>query len=216
MAFEGCKCRVVGNLDTYNLEGIVSVSITGQSDIFRTSTGRKFIGPSFNNLNIRAYPWRPGGDMFMGVSCPSKCSVGIQWERKLDCGSGEWVFLPVFWEAVQLDGEPIDGVELVEPVLETSDLDANAASGPSSPFILRVRTDGYGLVYTGLPIPFNTNDLEIFSFEFMDSGSGSNIVIERAYLQNFELNVAPPRPAEVSYTFVYPVQSDNNFVLLAG
>ncbi len=83
-----CECDIVALLNI-NYSGIVSANIGGSTTIEISEDGLVLLGPTINTLGISAYPFDPGGDWFMGVSCASSAEAQLQWVQKYDCFNNE-------------------------------------------------------------------------------------------------------------------------------
>jgi len=193
----GCGCNIVGLLNI-NYQGIISASINGGTSIEVADDGTVLIGATINNLSLSAYPFPPGGDFYLGVTCPSSAQASINWLQKYDCFENKTHFIPKAGGKASITGSNIDGVTLgCDPDIVSSAFDANASGGPTSPYITNYRRDGFNLRFSGTPIPINSGSPQPYNIELGDAG------ILKCYLQSFSLSVSPPQPAVVNYSFVF-------------
>jgi hypothetical protein len=176
-----CECNIVGLLAT-SVEGIFSASINGSTTIEVAENGTVLLGSTVSNLTIGAYAFLPGGDRFLGASCPFSANATIPWVTKEDCATGTTYFIP------RAGGNA-----------STTNLDASGVtgSGPASPYFLVDREDGYNLVYTGHPFAIESANPQMYTISLGFVGS-----IE-AFLQSFSITINPPEPARVNYSFAF-------------
>ena len=192
----GCECNLAGLIST-NYSGIVSANLNGSTTVELAEDGTVLIGQTTNTLSITAYPFSPGGDMFLGVRCPSQASVSLDWVSKYDCIDDIVYFIPAVGGKTTMSGDNINGVSLIcDPNITNEFMDASASGGPTTPVIISSRKDGYGLRYSGVPISIDTINTTTY---YLVIGSSSF----NCYLQSFSINVRPPSPAQVSYSFVF-------------
>ena len=192
-----CSCNLVGLL-SINYHGIISASIDGGTTVELSDEGLLLLGATVNTLSLSAYAFNPGGDWYLGVTCPSSAQAQIDWVQKYDCVTDTMHFIPKAGGKASITGGPIHGVTLLcDPNVVTDTFSASAQSGPSSHFIINERRDGFGLKYTGSPIQVNTASPRPYTISLGFVGNIS------AYLQSFSLTVEPPQPATVNYSFVF-------------
>ncbi len=192
-----CECNIVALLNI-NYSGISSANINGGTTVEVAEDGLVLLGATINNLSITAYPFSPGGDWYMGATCPSSAEAQLQWVQKYDCINNVTHFIPKSGGKASVTGGALDGIDLqCDPNVVTSSFSANASSGPATHYIENERRDGYNLVYTGGPIAIQSARPRYYSISL---GIGGTI---RGYLQSFSLSVSPPSPATVNYSFVF-------------
>lgn len=192
-----CSCNIVGLL-SINYSGIVSASINGGTNVEVAEDGLVLLGPTVNTLSITAYPFLPGGDWFLGASCPSSAQAQIDWIQKYDCYNQITHFITKAGGKASISGGPIDGVSLeCDPNVITNSFDASASSGPTTSYLSVQRKDGFNLIYTGRPIAIQSGSPRPYTITLGTVGTIS------AYLQSFSLTITPPSPATVSYSFVF-------------
>ena len=193
-----CPCNIVGLLQS-NYPGIFSASLNGSTTIeVSNDTGLVLVGPTISNLNISAYAYLPGQDQFLGATCAASAEASLPWITKYDCFNDQTYFIPTVGSRASITNGPINGVSLhCTPGIISRSFNADASSGPASPFISALREDGFGLVYTGLPIEVDTSVPKIYEIQLGFLG------VIRAFLQNFSVSVNPPDPARVQYSFVF-------------
>jgi hypothetical protein len=189
-----CSCNLAGMLST-NYDGIVSASLSGSTEVIISSLGLVQLGQTLSTLSITAYPFNPGGDRFLGVSCPASASAEIRWIQKYDCQAGITYLIPQSGGKASITGGPISGVYLeCDPGIVSKAINASAQGGPVTPYIMDERRDGFNLVYTGGPIAIQSGSPNPYNISL-------GYVSLVAYLQSFSLSIQPPSPATVSYNF---------------
>jgi len=192
-----CECNLVGLLNI-NYSGIISANIDGGTTVEISDEGLILLGATINTLSISAYAFSPGGDWFLGVSCPSTAQAQVQWVQKYDCFNDTTHFIPKSGGKASITGGPISGVTLeCDPNVVTDTFSANAQSGPSTAYITTERRDGFNLRYTGTPIQVESGSPRPYVINLGPLG------VLTVYLQSFNLNVSPPSPAIVNYSFVF-------------
>jgi len=198
-----CECNLVGLLSS-NIPGIFSASIDGSTTIdISEEDGTVLIGSTVSTLNIGAYAFLPGADPFAGASCAVSAQASIPWVTKYNCETDETYFIPKAGGKASITNRVNSGVSPsvisldCNPGIVSTSFQASAASGPSSPFLLTDREDGFNLVYNGTPISISSGapSKHIISLGFVGQIEG--------YLQSFSFQVNPPEPAKVQYSFVF-------------
>lgn len=192
-----CQCHIVGLLNI-NYSGIFSASLNGGTNVTLSSDGTVLLGATLNTLAITAYAFSPGGNRFLGATCPASASASVQWVQRYDCATNTTHFIPKSGGKASILNGPINNVSLqCDPNISSMAFNASAQSGPTTPYITNTTQNGFNLSYTGTPIQ-------------IESGSASPVSIDlgvlsvEAYLQSFSLTINPPSPATVSYNFVVP------------
>jgi hypothetical protein len=197
-----CECNIVGLLAT-SVEGIFSASINGSTTIEVAENGTVLLGSTVSNLTIGAYAFLPGGDRFLGASCPFSANATIPWVTKEDCATGTTYFIPRAGGNASTTNLDASGVSRsiidldCSPGIISKSFEANAGSGPASPYFLVDREDGYNLVYTGHPFAIESANPQMYTISLGFVGS-----IE-AFLQSFSITINPPEPARVNYSFAF-------------
>lgn len=193
-----CECSIVGLL-SINYGGIISASINGSTTVEIADTdGTVLLGPTTNTLTLSAYAFEPGGDFFLGCTCPASAQAQIQWIQKYDCYNDITYFIPKVNSKASISGGPINGCVLeCDPDIESMSFDANASSGPATPYLTAIRKDGFNLKYTGRPIAISSASPQPYYIQLGDFGT------LKVYLQSFQLTISPPQPATVNYSFVF-------------
>lgn len=186
---------------TSNLQGVFSATIDGSTTIEISDEGVVLLGNTVSTLNIGAYPFSPGGDKFLGATCPASAQAQIPWIVKEDCLNGTTHFIPRSGgRASTVNGDVLDPnvVSLdCSPGIISTNIQADASGGPASPVVFSNREDGYNLIYNGGPISIQSGVPQSYTINLGFIGS------VEAYLQNFSLTVNPPQPARVQYSFVF-------------
>jgi len=192
-----CECNLVGLL-SINYTGIISASIDGGTTVEISDEGLILLGATINTLSISAYAFEPGGDFFLGATCPSAATAQVQWVQKYDCFNDKTHFIPKSGGKASISGGPITGVSLeCDPNIVSDVFSANASSGPATPYITTERRDGFNLRYTGRPIPIESGSPQPYNLDLGPLGP------VQVFLQSFSLSVQPPQPATVNYSFVF-------------
>ena len=192
-----CECNIVGLL-SMNYSGIISASLNGGTTVSLASDGTVLLGQTLNTLTLSAYPFSSGQDVFLGATCQASASAAVQWIQRYDCNSNTTFFIPKSGGKASITNGPLVGVSLdCDPDIESRSFNANAQSGPTTPYLTAVRKDGFNLRYSGLPIPVESASPESYTINL-------GPVSVTAYLQSFSLSVTPPAPANVNYSFVVP------------
>ena len=197
-----CECNIAALL-TMNYSGIVSANINGGTTVELSESGLVLIGPTINSLALTAYAYEPGSDMYLGATCPLQASASIQWVQKYDCIRDVVHFIPKSGGKASISGGTtsggLPGVVYLEcdPGITTTQFNASAQSGPTTPYISNDRRDGFNLIYTGRPIPIQSGSPQPYTIQLGPSYS------IRAYLQSFSLSINQPSPATVNYSFVF-------------
>lgn len=192
-----CECNIVALLNV-NYSGIISANINGSTTVELSEDGLVLLGSTINNLSISAYPFAPGGDWYLGATCPSTAETQIQWVQKYDCFNNEVYFIPKSGGKSSITGDGINGVTLTcDPNITSESFSASASSGPATHYITNERRDGFNLRYSGEPIAINSAYPRSYYISLGDVGG------IRGYLQSFNISVNPPSPATVNYSFVF-------------
>lgn len=196
----GC-CKLVGNFNV-NLDGcIISVSNSSKIEIIKECGGELLVGPTIGNLTMTAY----AVDLTQGnpihVGCPGRAGLSVNWVRRYDCDTNTVYFISAGQGSSYKAGEETDlakfGIELGIGTGRTySAISANSSSGPATIYMDTPQEDGYGLVYTGEPLPFDTDDTLIFQ-NFLETGGPA------LYLQNFSIELSPGEIPVANYSFVF-------------
>jgi len=185
------------------MQGVFSATLNGSTTVEVAEDGTVLLGQTTNNLSIGAYAFLPGQNRFLGASCPFSAQASIPWVTREDCSTGEVFYIPRAGGSASVTNRAASGVSsniinlTCTPGIISQSFDANAASGPASPFLFSDREDGYNLVYTGNPINIESGKPQKYTI-----GLGFIGTIE-AFLQSFSLTINPPEVARVEYSFVF-------------
>ena len=175
-----CECNLAGMFEI-EYDGIISANITGSSEfidiISQCDTGpnvfldvrKRLKGASTGTLNISAYAFASGAtDRFLGASCPSTAGVTLPTQTRFDCENNvTHIILTKTGEAFR-EGDPITGITLVGEFCSFRTVNADASSGPTARITDTERYLGSDLVWTGVPIAFDTREpgrVRIFIFD---------------------------------------------------
>lgn len=196
-----CECNIAALLDI-NYTGIISANIGGSTTVELSESGLVLLGATINTLSISAYAFSAGSDMYLGAACPLQAQASIPWVQKYDCMNDTVHFIPKTGSKASISGGSssgsIPGVVYLscDPNISTEQFSASAQSGPATPYISNDRHDGYGLIFNGRPIAINSGSSQPYNIVL----GGSTY---RCYLQSFSLNINPPSPSIVNYSFVF-------------
>ena len=199
---ETCPCNIAGAFDI-EYDGIISASMTAGTDIKLTSDEIILIGPTLGTINIQAYPYLPNPatnlDRTLGVSCPTKVQAQMNWVRRYDCDDDLYYFIPQRGGTASLEGELPLGVSFeIGPFLGYQSFSASASSGPATVYLDTTHYDGFNLIYTGHPIPFESGRPEPMNILTSRLPVGVDL-----YLQSFSMDITPPHNASCSYSFAF-------------
>ena len=201
-----CPCNITGLFPIGDLSGIISVSMSSNTDINMTSTEVILVGPSTGTISMSAYPFDSGAsraDILLGVTCPSTARAECKWVQKYSCEDSKMYFLPAFGGSASRTGDAITGVSLETEEVTYTSLNVDASSGPASPYLRGTHIDGFNLIYTGDPISITSGRPRSYSFLSDVLPDDTDL-----YLSSFEISVTPPNPATVSYNFVFAVGAE--------
>lgn len=193
MAYPGIISASVNG--STNFIYVLQSCIEGQPDTFLK-------GPSTGSINISAYGYAAGTpDKYLGVGCPSRAGVDIPLFTKFDCERNLTRFLPRRGGTAYRAGDPIAGITLVNELCGFPVVDANASSGPFSPYFMNTQFQGTGLIWTGPPISIDTTSTANLAYDI--TIGPFNI---QAFLNSFSIEINPPTGARVNYSFQYSIQ----------
>lgn len=187
-------CKLVGNLIIAGLEGcITSVNVSSRSDIIKECGGEILIGPSTGTVSITGYASSPPSTH---TGCPGKTGVSIPWVRRYDCDEDIVYMIPGGQGSSFIAGD-VEGLATLATATGRSfpSMSASSSSGPATVYMETAQEDGYGLIYTGGPISFDTRDVLIID----NFGVGEGPL----YLQNFSLDFSPGEIPSASYSFLF-------------
>ncbi|HEC64591.1 MAG TPA: hypothetical protein ENI23_04805 [bacterium] len=190
-------CDITG-LFSIEYTGIISVNMSTSTEITLTATNVILTGPTTGTISMSAYPYTPGQDRLLGVSCPSSARAELKWIQKYDCFNNKMHFFPAWGGAASVSGDPISGVRLEREVVTYQSMNADASSGPASPYFYSNQTDGFNLIYTGRPIAINSGRPQ--SYNILSNVLPANT---KLYLSSFDISIEPPLRSVVNYNFVF-------------
>ncbi len=205
-----CECNLAG-MFSIEYDGIISASITGSSEfidiISQCDTGpnvfldvrKRLKGASTGTLNINAYAFVSGAtDRFLGTSCPSTAGITLPTQTRFDCENNEThIILTKTGESFR-EGDPITGITLVGEFCSFRTVNADASGGPTARITDTDRYLGSDLVWTGVPIPFDTRDPDTLEVTIL----GLDVK-----LTSFNITATVPSVATATYTFQYSLDS---------
>jgi len=205
-----CECVVAGLFEV-GFTGIVSVSLTGSSEFLDilsqcdaapnvfTDVRKRLKGPSTGTMSINAYAFLQGStNKLLGTSCPSQASVSLPTQNRFDCENNITRIIRTKTGEASREGDPIDGITLLDEFCSFRTVNANAQSGPSSRVVDTEKFLGSDLIWTGPPFTFDTTDADTLDF---------NILGLDVKLTGFNISVTTPSAATNSYTFQYSIPS---------
>lgn len=197
---EDC-CKLVGNLNLTGIDGcIISLNMSSKSELIKECGSDILTGPTVGTVNITGYAVTPtDNDSGVHTGCPGKAGVSISWVRRYDCDNNILHFISGGAGSSYVAGD-VGGLAGLHNSLgrKYSTISASASSGPATIYMETEQEDGYGLIYTGGPISFNSDDTLEF-VNFMDS-TGPTL-----YLQNFSLDLNPGEIPIANYSFVFSI-----------
>lgn len=203
MAASDC-CQLVGDLDMSAIDGCVtSVNVSSSTEITDVCDTIQS-GPTIGNISITGFS---SDTIYIG--CPSQAGVSISWARRYDCDTNTVYFMHTGQGQSFIAGEVSGNTFIGDPnhsyvsLNESSNrnyyvMSASSTSGPAALYQKSLRTDGYGLTYTGDLFGINTAVTLIFD-NVLNLGEGP------WYLQNFNLNFTPGALPTASYSFLFAI-----------
>jgi hypothetical protein len=191
-------CQLVGNLQITGIDAcLFSINYSSSTEMTRIEDCT-IIGPTIGNISITG----PATEGFYS-GCPAKAGVSIPWVRKFDCDNNDVHFIFAGQGKAYVSGEDAPpNVTLLEPIRSYSVLSADSGSGPASIYTKTTQIDGYGLRFTGTPIPFETSEAGVVH-ENIGIGTGP------MYLQNFSVTYSPGAIPVASYSFVFKMTEED-------
>ena len=197
-----CDCSLAGEFDI-EYDGIISASMSAGTDIKLTSDGIMLFGPTLGTVNLQAYPYArnpaSNAQRVLGVTCPTRVQAQINWVRRYDCDNDEYYFIPMRGGTASIEGDIPTGISFENgPLFTYSSFNASASSGPTTMVLTNDHFDGFNLIYTGLPIPFESGRPTAMNILAAKMPVGSEL-----YLQSFSMDITPPHQATVSYSFAF-------------
>jgi hypothetical protein len=192
-------CNLVGNFPIGSLEGIISVSSKGGTEMTKIG-GNILHGPTTGTISISAYASKTVHD-----GCAGKAGVSLNWIKKYDCDNDDVYFIFAGEGKSYITGDVGSLITLRYPteVVTYEIINASASSGPASVYQKENQTDSYGLEYTGGPWSFITSSDGEVVIDLLELSAGYDSI----YLQSFSLTTSPNQVPTVSYEFVYTVNT---------
>jgi hypothetical protein len=204
MAITSC-CQLAGGLNIGSIPGCVtSVNVSSSTEITDVCNDIK-TGPTVGNVSITGY----ASDVVF-IGCPSQAGVSISWARRYDCKTGTLYFMHSgegqSFISGEISGNSFSGgggshgyVSLNKKVNRSYEvINASSDGGPMSTYMRAIRTDGYGMTYSGDIFTFNTGATLEFN-NFLGIGTGP------LYLQNFNINFPSGGFPIASYSFLFAI-----------
>jgi len=193
-------CRLVGDLKL-NLEGcITSVNMSTRPEIIKECGDVILVGPTAGTVSITGYAVKStNNDSGIHTGCQGRAGVTIPWVRKYDCDLNVVYFIPAGQGASYIAGPVQEFAQLNNSIgRKYSTMSASSGGGPSTVYMVTEQEDGYGLVYTGGPIPFDTADTLQYDNFLVDDGP-------ILYLQSFSLEMQPGEIPSATYSFAFTI-----------
>ena len=191
---EDC-CKLVGNLQLSLPGCIISVNVNSRAEIIKECGGDILVGPSTGTVSVTGYVQDPPS---MHNGCPGRAGVSIPWVRRYDCDQNIVYLIPAGQGSSYIAGDIESLASLVYPTgISFPAINASSASGPSSVYMETSQEEGYGLVYNGGPLSFDTRN----TLEFANFGIGEGTM----YLQNFSVDFNPGDVPTASYSFMFVI-----------
>ena len=187
-------CKLVGNLTIDGLDGcITSVNVSSRSEIIKECGGEILIGPSTGTVSITGYV-SPSPSIHTG--CPGRAGVSIPWVRRYDCDDDIVYLIPAGQGSSFIAGD-VEGLATLATATGRTfpSISASSTSGPCTVYMETAQEDGYGLIYAGGPISFDTRNVLIIS----NFGVGEGPL----YLQNFSVEFSPGEIPSATYSFLF-------------
>lgn len=205
-----CECVVAGLFEV-GYEGIISVSLTGSSEFLDilsqceaapnvfSEVRKRLKGPSTGTMNINAYAFTKGTtNKLLGTSCPSQAGVDLPTQQRFDCENNITHIIRTKTGQSFREGDPIDGISLLDEFCSFRTINASAQSGPSTRVVDTEKFLGSDIIWTGPPFPIDTTDADTLDF---------NILGLDVKLTSFNISVQAPSSSTNSYSFVYSIPS---------
>lgn len=197
---EDC-CYIVGG---YPITGelsdkcIVSVNVNTSTDTSKCGDCL-IIGPTVGTISISGYVKDS-----IHAACSGKAGVQIPWVRKYDCESNVVHFL-FSGEGKAFTAGDIENLAEVNLASDIQILmNASSSSGPGATYSRMEQTNGYGMVYTGGPIGFDTSEKSTLMFD----GTSVGVPYSECYMQSFSLDMNSGQVPTASYSFVFFVSPE--------
>lgn len=190
-------CNLVGNLEI-DWPGVISVSVNSNTQVTTFGDECYILGPTTGTISVVGYATDE-----IHTGCPAGANVSITWISKYDCDTGEIVFIPQKGGRSTIYGDIPHLATVKEAILTYNILNASASSGPASIYTNTEQTDGIGLIYTGLPKPFDSSNENDLVFDSLGIGPTNTM-----NLQNFSLSCNPGEVPTASYSFIFFVGNE--------
>jgi hypothetical protein len=199
-------CQLVSGLQL-NIGGCaISINMNSSTEIVKECDNEILIGATNGTLSLNAYV-----DGFFSVftDCATSASLSVPWIRRYDCENDTVYFINSGDGSASIIGDP-PFVSLITSVGRSyPNLSASVGSGPSTVYALQTQEDGYGLIYSGGPINFdssNESDLirtfsSIISPSILELPNG----VSDLHLQSFNVNYSPGEIPTANYSFAFSI-----------
>jgi hypothetical protein len=231
-----CDCQVVGSFfkseqnpppqGTINLSSlgcIISINVSSKLEILKNCGGGILTGATIGSVSITGYATQT-----IHTGCPGRAGVSFNWSRRLRCDSQYKVYFIDGGEggsyiAGDIKGM-INGSEQDLAVMSVSTgrayptISASSSSGPTAIYMKTNQADGYGLVYIGDPISFDTSLTADENVTRSISINGQSRTVYSAimpnfgvgegpmYLQSFSLDLNPGEIPVANYSYAFVIE----------
>lgn len=202
-------CRLVGDLG-FNVGGcILSISMNSRTEVVKECDGEPLIGPSTGTISLTAYMTSEVGANRIYTGCQSSATVSIPWTRRYDCETDTVYYINAGKGTSSMIGDTTSYATIINDIgRRYPNISANVGSGPTTIYALQEQLDGYGLVYTGGPIDFDSGSESTITIP-MSNVVPSNFEVPTGatdlYLQSFNLNLNPGEIPQVNYSFAFGI-----------
>lgn len=190
-------CQTISELRLgypFNTGCVISVSANARPEIIMKCQEEVIYGPTIGSVSVSAYATND-----FHVGCPGRAGVSLNWQRRYDCEKDVVYFIPTGEGASYLMGD-VEGLATIRIQIDHSfrNISASAQGGPSSIYTDEIQYEGYGLVYSGDPVSFNTGS-DTLIYPNFGVGSGD------MYLQSFSVEFTPGEIPVANYSFAFAI-----------
>ena len=205
-------CNLVGDLRLSVNGCFLSFNMNSRTDVIKECDGEPLVGPSTGTVSVTAYmedqPTGSRGRIYSG--CQASASVSIPWTRRYDCEEDQVYYINAGKGTASMIGDttPHATIRNEAVVRRYPNISANVGNGPTSIYSLQEQVDGYGLIYNGGPINFDSADENTLTFtasSIIPPSVGVPAGVTDLYLQSFNLNLNPGEIPQVSYSFAFGI-----------
>jgi hypothetical protein len=199
-------CKLVNGL-VLNLSGcIISISMNSSTEIIKECDGEVLIGATNGTLSLNAFV-----SNYSSVfnDCATSASLSVPWNKRYDCDADKVYFINSGKGSASKIGDPPYASIITSIGRSYPNLSASVGSGPSNVYSIQTQEDGYGLIYTGGPISFNSGNVSDLIISFSSIVSPSILELPAGtsdlYLQSFNVNYSPGEIPTANYSFAFSI-----------